>query len=123
MVSIARRSNEAVEAPVIVRHGNYYYLWVSFDRCCQGAASTYRIMVGRSSSITGPYLDKSGKDMMAGGGTEVLAGQGSVHGPGHNAVFTDSDADVLVYHWYNNDGRSTIGINLLRYDNGWPVAY
>ncbi|KAI3572363.1 glycosyl hydrolase [Fusarium oxysporum f. sp. albedinis] len=123
MVSIARRSNEAVEAPVIVRHGNYYYLWVSFDRCCQGAASTYRIMVGRSSNITGPYLDKSGKDMMAGGGTEVLAGQGSVHGPGHNAVFTDSDADVLVYHWYNNDGRSTIGINLLRYDNGWPVAY
>ena len=46
--SRGRNGSGAIEAPVIVRHGGYYYLWVSFDRCCQGAASTYRIMVGRS---------------------------------------------------------------------------
>jgi arabinan endo-1,5-alpha-L-arabinosidase len=113
----------AVEAPVIVRRGNWYYLWVSFDRCCQGAASTYRIMVGRSASVTGPYVDKNGRQMMQGGGSQVMSSHGSVHGPGHNAVFADVDGDVLMYHYYNNAGTAQIGINLIRYENGWPVVY
>jgi arabinan endo-1,5-alpha-L-arabinosidase len=122
--SIAGRNGGAIEAPVIVRHGNYYYLWVSFDRCCQGAASTYRIMVGRSTSVTGPFTDRNGTAMTAGGGTQVLAGRGSIHGPGHQAVFTDTDADVLVYHYYADNGRSLLGINLLGYDSaGWPFVY
>ncbi|RYP40724.1 hypothetical protein DL767_001479 [Monosporascus sp. MG133] len=125
IMSIASRPDNggAVEAPYITRHGNYYYLWVSFDRCCQGAASTYRIMVGRSTSVTGPYVDRDGRSMMQGGGTQVLASHGSVHGPGHNAVFTDNDGDVLIYHYYNNAGTAQLGINLIRYENGWPVIY
>ncbi|MFD0745278.1 arabinan endo-1,5-alpha-L-arabinosidase [Phytohabitans flavus] len=60
--SLASRPNAggAVEAPFIQRRGGYYYLWVSFDRCCQGASSTYRVMVGRSTSVTGPYTDRNG---------------------------------------------------------------
>jgi arabinan endo-1,5-alpha-L-arabinosidase len=122
--SLAGRNGGAIEAPVIVRHGAYYYLWVSFDRCCQGAASTYRVMVGRSTSIAGPYVDRSGKAMTAGGGTQVLAGHGNIHGPGHQAVFTDTDAEVLVYHYYADNGASLLGINLLGYDAaGWPFVY
>ena len=68
-------------------------------------------------------IDKAGKQMMQGGGTEIMASHGNIHGPGHNAVFTDNDADVLVYHYYDNAGTALLGINLLRYDNGWPVAY
>nr|UMZ45333.1 hypothetical protein [Paramyrothecium sp.] len=125
LVSIAARPNNGgeLEAPYIVRRGDYYYLWVSFDRCCRGADSTYRIMVGRSKSVTGPYVDRSGKSMMQGGGTQMLASHGAIHGPGHNAVFADGDGDVLVYHYYNNAGVAQIGINLIRYDNGWPVIY
>ncbi|RYP69323.1 hypothetical protein DL770_008266 [Monosporascus sp. CRB-9-2] len=125
IMSIASRPDNggAVEAPYITRHGNYYYLWVSFDRCCQGAASTYRIMVGRSTSVTGPYVDRDGRSMMQGGGTQMLASHGSVHGPGHNAVFTDNDGDVLIYHYYNDAGTAQLGINLIRYENGWPVIY
>ncbi|KAL2136492.1 hypothetical protein VTI74DRAFT_3511 [Chaetomium olivicolor] len=125
LISIASRPDAggAVEAPYITRHGNYYYLWVSFDRCCQGAASTYRIMVGRSKNVTGPYVDKSGRQMMQGGGTQMMSSHGSIHGPGHNAVFTDVDGDVLVYHYYNDAGTAQIGINLIRYENGWPVIY
>jgi arabinan endo-1,5-alpha-L-arabinosidase len=126
LVSLAKRDANvegAVEAPFITRRGKYYYLWVSFDKCCNGASSTYRIMVGRSTSITGPFVDRNGKNMMQGGGTEILASHGSIHGPGHNAVFTDNDADVLVYHYYTNAGDSRLGINLLRYDSDWPVAY
>ncbi|KAH6623739.1 glycosyl hydrolase [Chaetomium tenue] len=113
----------AVEAPVVVRRGDWYYLWVSFDRCCQGAASTYRIMVGRSAAVTGPYVDREGRQMMQGGGTQVMSSHGSVHGPGHNAIFEDADGDVLVYHYYNDAGTAQIGINLVRYENGWPVVY
>jgi arabinan endo-1,5-alpha-L-arabinosidase len=125
MVDLASRgSGGAIEAPVIVRKGNYYYLWVSFDACCKGAASTYNIRVGRSTNIQGPYVDRDGKQMMSGGGTLVMASHGAIRGPGHNTVFTDNDADVLVYHYYKqSNGEAQLGINLLRYDNGWPVAY
>jgi hypothetical protein len=61
--------------------------------------------------------------MTAGGGTQVLAGHGSVHGPGHEAVIADSDADVLVYHYYADDGTPLLGINLVGYDaSGWPFG-
>jgi arabinan endo-1,5-alpha-L-arabinosidase len=122
--SIAGRGGGAIEAPNIVKRGSYYYLFVSFDRCCQGAASTYRVMVGRSTSVTGPYTDRSGVAMTSGGGTEILAGQGSVHGPGHQDVLADSDSDVLVYHYYADNGASLLGINLLAYDSaGWPYLH
>jgi arabinan endo-1,5-alpha-L-arabinosidase len=125
LITIAARPQNggAVEAPYIIRHGNYYYLWVAFDSCCKGTASTYRTMVGRSTKITGPYLDRSGKSMAQGGGTQILASHGNIHGPGHPAVFRDNDADVLVYHYYNAAGTAQLGLNLLRYDNGWPVVY
>jgi arabinan endo-1,5-alpha-L-arabinosidase len=119
-----RGGSDAIEAPFIFRHGGYYYLWVSFDLCCQGASSTYRIMVGRSTSVTGPYVDRAGTALTAGGGTQVLAGHGSIHGPGHQAVISDVDADVLFYHYYADSGASYLGINLLGYDSsGWPFVY
>lgn len=122
--SIAGRGGGAIEAPNIVKRGSYYYLFVSFDRCCQGAASTYRVMAGRSTSVTGPYTDRNGVAMTSGGGTEILAGQGSVHGPGHQDVLADSDGDVLFYHYYADNGASRLGINLLAYDGaGWPYLH
>ncbi|MFD7654254.1 arabinan endo-1,5-alpha-L-arabinosidase [Actinosynnema sp. NPDC059797] len=122
--SIASRNGGPIEAPTIVKRGNYYYLYVSFDYCCRGASSTYRVMVGRSTSVTGPYLDRNGRDLNSGGGTEILATHGSVIGPGHQDVFTDVDADVLAYHYYTSSGAALLGINLLAYDGqGWPYAY
>ncbi|TDV56495.1 arabinan endo-1,5-alpha-L-arabinosidase [Actinophytocola oryzae] len=122
--AIAGRNGGAIEAPNIVKRGSYYYLFVSFDRCCQGAASTYRVMVGRSTSVTGPYTDRNGVAMTSGGGTEILAGQGSVHGPGHQEVLADSDGDVLFYHYYADNGTSLLGINLLAIDSaGWPYLH
>jgi arabinan endo-1,5-alpha-L-arabinosidase len=124
--AIAQRTTAggAVEAPFIYRHGGYYYLFVSFDRCCQGASSTYRVMVGRSTSVTGPYTDRNGVAMTAGGGTEVLAGHGSIHGPGHQAVLSDSTGDVLFYHYYADNGASFLGINLIGWDAAaWPYVY
>ncbi|MEU4836604.1 arabinan endo-1,5-alpha-L-arabinosidase, partial [Streptosporangium sp. NPDC023615] len=120
----ARPGSTAIEAPTIVKHGNYYYQWVSFDRCCQGAASTYRVMVGRSTSVTGPYVDRNGVAMTSGGGTQVLAGHGSINGPGHQDVLADTDGELLIYHYYAANGASLLGINRIGYDSaGWPFVY
>lgn len=116
-------NSNSIEAPFLFQHGGMYYLFVSFDFCCRGAQSTYRIMVGRSSSVTGPYVDKSGVAMTSGGGTEILASHGSIHGPGGQSVFTDVDGTILVYHYYADSGASFLGINRLAWDSaGWPVV-
>ncbi|HYP17921.1 MAG TPA: family 43 glycosylhydrolase, partial [Opitutus sp.] len=66
--NIARRSG-GIEGPSIVYANGYYYLFVSIDRCCQGASSTSKIAYGRSTSITGPYVDRNGASMMNGAAT------------------------------------------------------
>ncbi|MEU8662173.1 arabinan endo-1,5-alpha-L-arabinosidase, partial [Actinoplanes philippinensis] len=87
---------------------------------CKGAASTYRTMVGRSDSPNGPFTDRNGTPMTAGGGTEILSGHGSVHGPGHPAVLDD----LLIYHYYADNGSPHLGLNRIGYDgDGWPFAY
>ncbi|WP_328474160.1 arabinan endo-1,5-alpha-L-arabinosidase [Actinoplanes sp. NBC_00393] len=117
-------NSKSVEAPVIFYRGGYYYLFVAFDFCCRGASSTYRIMVGRSRSVTGPYVDRAGTAMTAGGGTEILASHDAIFGPGHPAVLADTDADVLVYHYYTSSGAARLGINLLGWDSSaWPYVY
>jgi arabinan endo-1,5-alpha-L-arabinosidase len=81
-------------------------------------------VVGRSTSPTGPFVDRTGTAMTSGSGTQVLAGHGSIHGPGHQAVISDVDGDVLVYHYYANSGAPYLGINLVGYDAaGWPFVY
>jgi arabinan endo-1,5-alpha-L-arabinosidase len=113
----------AVEAPFLVRHKRFYYLFVSFDFCCKGADSTYNIRVGRSREITGPYLDKDGKSMIGGGGTLVRSGAGRWRGPGHNAVYSEKKQDWLIYHAYDaeDQGISKLRIEALDWDtDGWP---
>jgi arabinan endo-1,5-alpha-L-arabinosidase len=125
-IDLAARNDAggAIEAPTLFKRDGTYYLFTSFDRCCQGARSTYRIMVGRSSSVTGPYVDRSGRPLLQGGGTQVLASHGNVHGPGHQDVLADADGDVLWYHYYRADGAPVLGVNLLGWDReGWPFAH
>ncbi|NQT41591.1 MAG: arabinan endo-1,5-alpha-L-arabinosidase [Planctomycetes bacterium] len=121
----ARPVHKAIEAPYVVQHGEHFYLFVSFDQCCRGSRSTYRMMVGRSRQLQGPYLDRSGKPMLAGGGTELLAGGGSVRGPGHNSVLVQGDRTWLVHHFYDaaERGMRKLQIRPLTWDEaGWPVA-
>jgi arabinan endo-1,5-alpha-L-arabinosidase len=66
----------AIEGAAMIGHNGWYYLFTSWDRCCMGLQSTYRIVVGRSRSITGPYVDRTGRSLMDGGGTTVLASMG-----------------------------------------------
>ncbi|MCC5833761.1 MAG: arabinan endo-1,5-alpha-L-arabinosidase [Opitutales bacterium] len=121
-----RPEQRSIEAPFIIRANDAYYLFVSFDHCCRGVDSTYRIMVGRSESITGPYVDHEGRPMTEGNAYEVLAGDGNrVIGPGHNSVLKDGDRHYLVHHFYDaeNEGIPTLQIRPMSWDDeGWPIA-
>lgn len=114
-----------VEAPFLVRHDGWWYLFVSFGFCCRGAASDYEVRVGRARDIRGPYLDDTGAPLLDNGGRLVLTGYGDVRGPGHDAVLHDGRAWWLVHHWYDasRDGERTLGIRALRWTrDGWPVV-
>ena len=114
---------QAIEAPFIVRHGRYYYLFVSFDLCCRGVHSTYRIMVGRSRKVTGPYVDERGTPMLQGGGKELLTGNGRWVGPGGESVLQKPRGDLLVFHAYDAEtGKPALQISTLNWEHGWPQA-
>jgi arabinan endo-1,5-alpha-L-arabinosidase len=95
------RDSQAIEGPYIVHHGDAYWLFVSFGACCRGAESTYNVRVGRSTSVTGPYVDRDGAPLTEGGGTLVLAGTGEIAGPGHNSILHDDGHDWIVHHFVN----------------------
>jgi len=126
--SLATRPRDvegAVEAPVIVRRCGYYYLFVSFDKCCSGVDSTYNIRIGRSENVIGPYLDREGKSLLQGGGSLLVMGNSRFHGPGHNSVLFTEDGAYNIYHSYDGqqNGRATLRVSELRWnDTKWPVS-
>lgn len=114
---------QAIEAPFIVHHEGYYYLFVSFDLCCRGIKSNYKTMVGRSNNVTGPYTDVDGKPMMYGGGTPLLTGNQRWIGPGGESILQQKDGDIIVFHAYDGKtGRPSLQISSITWSNGWPHA-
>jgi arabinan endo-1,5-alpha-L-arabinosidase len=117
--------NESIEAAAIQRHGDDYFLFVNWGRCCRGTNSTYEVRVGRSRSITGPYLDQDGADLVEGGGTPFLESSGRFIGPGHMAFFRRENAEWFSYHYYDAGlhGRSQLAIAPLFWTkDGWPTV-
>ncbi|MCC9165783.1 family 43 glycosylhydrolase [Pontibacter harenae] len=115
----------AIEAPFIFKKGKYYYLFASIDYCCKGVNSTYKMIVGRSKDLKGPYLDKEGNRLDSAGGTIILAGDENWHGVGHNAVETFDGKDYLIFHGYDakDEGKSKLRIEPLSWTkDGWPVV-
>jgi len=124
--------NEAIdiaidcEATTLMYRNGWYYLLGTHGTCCDGANSTYNIVVGRSKKVTGPYLDNVGRDMLKGGGKMVLAAEGRLIGPGHFGRFIVADGVEKMSCHYEADldqsGLSVLGIRPLLWKNGWPVA-
>jgi arabinan endo-1,5-alpha-L-arabinosidase len=114
---------QAIEAPFIVHHGDYFYLFVSFDLCCRGTKSNYKTMVGRSRNVTGPYMDKEGTPMLDGGGSPLLLGNSRWFGPGGESIFQQKDGDIIVFHAYDGKtGEAYLQISTLAWVDGWPKA-
>lgn len=125
LTSDASAGPAEIEAPFIFRKGDYYYLFVSWGLCCKGADSTYHLAVGRAKEVTGPYLDKSGKDMAQGGGSVLLAGNQAWKGLGHNSAYQFDGKDYLVLHTYETADKylQKLKIMEMKWDaEHWPVV-
>jgi arabinan endo-1,5-alpha-L-arabinosidase len=109
-----------VEAPYIMKNGSYYYVFFQRGLCCNGVNSGYYTQVGRSTSITGPYLDQNGISLMNDGGTTFLPNKnGRYIGPGHVGY----GESTLSYHFYdgNDNGAPKLMTTTMSWSNGWPV--
>jgi len=119
----------AFEGTNIYKKGKYYYLFASINNCCDGINSRYKVVVGRSENLLGPYVDRKGKDMLDNSWELVLEGDGETFfGPGHNSIIIQDDAgtDWMIYHSYVKE-NGTVGGRLGMLDrivwsaDGWPT--
>ena len=115
----------AIEAPFIFKHDGWYYLFVSWDYCCQGSKSNYRVAVGRSRNVEGPYVDREGRDMRDGGGNLFLEGdKKTFEAAGHCAVYTFNGEDIFICHGYSiaHEGASILIQRPITWTKeNWPI--
>jgi arabinan endo-1,5-alpha-L-arabinosidase len=114
---------DTIEAGYIYKNDGHYFLFVNWGFCCRGTNSTYEIRVGRSDKVTGPYLDKDGKDMLTDGGTQLVGTEDVFIGPGHAGILAIDDKFWFGFHFYNGAqrGASTYAIRPLLWEaGGWP---
>lgn len=114
----------AYEGTYIHKRGGYYYMFASIGSCCEGLKSTYTTVVGRSTSLFGPYLDKKDQSMMDNHHEILIHKNDSFVGTGHNSEIVSDNAgtDWLFYHAVsvaNPDGR-VLMLDKIDWIDGWP---
>jgi arabinan endo-1,5-alpha-L-arabinosidase len=111
------------EAPYIIKNDGEYFLFANNGTCCKGLNSTYYIVVGKSKDIFGPYLDKEGRDLNAGGASIVKRSEGNTLGPGHVGYVFGAKKGLVSTHFYDaaDKGISKITFWNLKFKRGWPV--
>lgn len=131
-------AGDSFEGAYVHKRGNYYYLFASAGTCCEALTSTYRVVVGRSTNLAGPYVNRNGVDMKDFNARYnsiptynpiVLQGNQTFVGPGHNArIITDKNGvDWMLYHAYENVnnvvGSRNLMLGKVNWDSdGWPIV-
>jgi arabinan endo-1,5-alpha-L-arabinosidase len=113
-----------LEATTMIYRDGWYYLLGTKGSCCRGADSGYNIRVGRSRSVTGPFVDHEGIQMIQGGGKLFNTSSGRLVGPGHFGLM-DLEPGVQKFsmHWeadLDRGGASVLDIRPLLWKDGWP---
>ena len=113
------------EATCIYKKDGYYYLMASVGSCCDGEDSSYRVVVGRSTDLFGPYVDKSGGKMLDNKYELVVNKNDKWVGPGHNSqiLLDDAGNEWMIYHGRPMPGAEIRAVLLDRLqwtEDGWP---
>ncbi|WP_341937961.1 arabinan endo-1,5-alpha-L-arabinosidase [Marinimicrobium sp. C2-29] len=111
-VKIFGGGHDSIEAPYIIREGDYYYLYYNYGTCCAGLDSTYEIRVTWSENIEGPYS--------ADGYTILENDTGDRYvGPGHIGLLREGSCEYVTTHYYDrqSDGFPRVDLLALGYDS------
>jgi len=123
LTNIAGSSSSEHEAGYIIYEAGYYYLFYNVGICCALTNSTYNVKMGRSTSPTGPYVDKNGVALLNGGGTQSLATSGKYIGPGHYGLLRENGRNILTMHYYDgtSNGFPRLDVASMKFgSDGWP---
>lgn len=117
----------AFEGVYIHKRNGYYYLFASVGSCCEGINSSYQLVAGRSENFFGPYVDKTGKDMMNNGYTVVIGSNSRFVGNGHCSEIVQDEAgnDWILYHGIETKkpGGRVLMLDRIRWDEqNWPYV-
>lgn len=118
--------NDPIEGASLIHHGNYYYLFVSVDYCCEtnNADNNYKQAVGRATSPHGPFVDEMGTPMTSGGGTVLIEGDSTWHAPGGGTAYCDpqNGDSLIIFHAHNidNDNTPYQWVKTLDWQDDWP---
>jgi arabinan endo-1,5-alpha-L-arabinosidase len=114
------------EASIMIYRNGWYYLLGTHGTCCDGPNSTYNIVVGRSRTPQGPFIDNVGRSMLEGGGKMVIGANDRKTGPGHFGRYIESDGvEKMSFHYeadFDQGGRSVLAIRPIVWKDEWPVA-
>lgn len=133
-IHIGGGDGRPTEGSIIYPKNGAYYLIVSQGQCCNFdqnnlpayGTSEYRVLVGRSYNVEGPYYDKQGQKMTErGAGTTLLSSFDHYYAPGGQSVYYDemTGRDVMVFHYSNPkdaNAPARLGIYYLDFSSGWP---
>lgn len=116
------------EGTYIIKRDGYYYLFGSAGSCCDGANSTYHVVVARSENLMGPYVNKVGDRALDNQFSNLMYRSPDVVGPGHNSelVLDDAGQHWMLYHGYDakdiDSGRKVFLDKVTWDEDGWPVV-
>lgn len=123
-----RLAGDAYEAVNVWKRDGFYYLIASVGSCCEGERSTYTTVVGRSSNLHGPYLDRNGGNMLDNKHEVILHKNDRFVGTGHNStLIEDDDKNTwMLYHAFELDRigakRQVLMDQVLWSEDGWPYV-
>lgn len=124
-VKVAGSQFEGVE---VYHHAGWYYLFASTGSESGGLSSSYCTVVGRSESVTGPYLDRNGNSLMENNYSILLQGNTLFGGPAQcsHIVLDDAGNEWIYYQGFSSQNSYAKGIlflDRLEWDaDGWPVV-
>ena len=127
-VAPVQLAGAGMEAPMIYKKGDRFYMFCSVGTCCDGLNSTYRTVVGRSESLAGPYLDKDGDELSGDNHHVLLSSNDAFVAPGHSsAIVTDGEGRTwFLYHAYNvsrPDANRCLMLDEVKWEaDGWPYV-
>lgn len=127
-----------IEAPMVVKHGDYFYLVCSKGTTVTDSPTerniTYQLAVARTTTLGGQLSNKNGQNPFSNGRTmtDLLKSNSVVLGPGHcSRIVKDfKGQEWLFYHgyakknseWDFNTGRVLFASKVTWGSDGWPIV-